>query len=54
MKWFKKNHIVLYNRYKLHFRVPERLEQVQANLDYVEPADKQKLQDAISQYYEVS
>jgi hypothetical protein len=51
MKWFKNNHPRLYDQYKLNIQVPKTSSHIQADMDYVEPQDRELLQDAINEYF---
>jgi len=51
MKWFKNNHYRLYSQYKLYIQVPTQSYKIQALMDYINPADKVELQDAIDEFF---
>ena len=51
MKWFKENYPDLYAQYKLHIMVPVESYTIEAAMDYIEPQDREPLQNAINEYY---
>ena len=51
MKWFKSNHLALFSKYQLHITLPAENGKITAAMDYVDPADKKKLQAIIDEYY---
>lgn len=52
MKWFKKNHLELYNRYFLHINIPASDLRISISIDYIQPEHKKQIPKIINEYNE--
>jgi hypothetical protein len=51
MKWFKSAHADLYRKYSLHVIVPISSYKIEIAIDYIDPADRKFMKDALREYY---
>ena len=51
IKWFKAVHTDLYKKYRLHVLVPTASYEITFAMDYIDPADRKRMEDVIKQYY---